>query len=109
MLDINAISFSVLLFILLITIGLGFLEIYFHNKSIKNIPIRIHVNGIRGKSSVVRLIASGLREANIKTFAKTTGTTPCIINNEGKVEDTFASFTNPTSKKIINKIEKILN
>ena len=32
-----------------------------------------------------------------------------LINNEGKVEDTFASFANPTSKKIINKIEKILN
>jgi len=32
-----------------------------------------------------------------------------LINKEGKVEDTFASFTNPTSKKIINKIEKILN
>ena len=32
-----------------------------------------------------------------------------LINKEGKVEDTFASFTNPTSKKVINKIEKILN
>ena len=32
-----------------------------------------------------------------------------LINKKGKVEDTFASFTNPTSKKIINKIEKILN
>ncbi len=32
-----------------------------------------------------------------------------LINKEGKVEDTFASFTNPTSKKVINKIEKVLN
>ena len=31
-----------------------------------------------------------------------------LINKEGKVEDTFASFTNPLSKKIINKIEEIL-
>ena len=31
-----------------------------------------------------------------------------LINKEGKVEDTFTSFTKPTSKKIINKIEKIL-
>ena len=31
-----------------------------------------------------------------------------LINKEGKVEDTFASFTNPMSKKIINKIEEIL-
>ena len=32
-----------------------------------------------------------------------------LINKEGKVEDTFASFTSPTSQKVINKIEKILN
>ena len=31
-----------------------------------------------------------------------------LINKEGKVEDTFASFTKPISKKIINKIEEIL-
>ncbi len=31
-----------------------------------------------------------------------------LINKEGKVEDTFTSFTKPTSKKIINKIESIL-
>ena len=31
-----------------------------------------------------------------------------LINKEGKIVDTFASFTNPTSKKIIKKIEEIL-
>jgi len=31
-----------------------------------------------------------------------------LINKEGKVEDTFSSFTNPTSKKLISKIENIL-
>ena len=31
-----------------------------------------------------------------------------LINKEGNVEETYASFTNPTSKKIINKIEEIL-
>ena len=31
-----------------------------------------------------------------------------LINKEGKIEDTYSSFTNPTSKKIINIIEKIL-
>jgi len=58
-------------------------ENYFHIKSLNNIPIRIHVNGTRGKSSVTRLIAAGLREAKIKTFGKTTGTTPRIINDKG--------------------------
>ena len=32
-----------------------------------------------------------------------------LINKSGKVEDTFASFTNPTSNKIVKKIEKLLN
>tara|TARA_B100000242_G_scaffold222282_1_gene163154 strand:- start:295 stop:840 length:546 start_codon:yes stop_codon:yes gene_type:complete len=31
-----------------------------------------------------------------------------LINKEGKIEDTYASFTKPMSKKIINKIESIL-
>ena len=31
-----------------------------------------------------------------------------LINKEGKVADTFSSFTKPMSKKIVNKIESIL-
>ena len=31
-----------------------------------------------------------------------------LINKEGKVEDTFTSFTNPLSKKLVSKIENIL-
>ena len=31
-----------------------------------------------------------------------------LINKEGKVEDTFVSFTSPMSKKIIDRIEQIL-
>ena len=31
-----------------------------------------------------------------------------LINKKGKVVDTYASFINPMSKKIINKIEEIL-
>ncbi len=31
-----------------------------------------------------------------------------LINKKGKIEDTYSSFTNPTSKKIINKIKILL-
>ena len=31
-----------------------------------------------------------------------------LINNEGKIEDTYASLTNPTSKKITKRIESLL-
>ena len=32
-----------------------------------------------------------------------------LINKEGKIEDTYASITNPTSKKITKKIESLLD
>ena len=32
-----------------------------------------------------------------------------LINSEGKVEDTYLSFVKPMSKKIVIKIEKLLN
>ena len=83
MYQINIISISILLSLIIIILILGFIEIIFHLKALKKIPIRIHVNGIRGKSSVVRLIAAGLRESGLKTFAKTTGTIPRIINEKG--------------------------
>ncbi|MDK9700461.1 MAG: poly-gamma-glutamate synthase PgsB [bacterium] len=54
-----------------------------HQRRIYSIPIRIHVNGTRGKSSVTRLISAGLRAGGKKTLAKTTGTLPRIIDEHG--------------------------
>ena len=75
------ITLSILLSILLI---LGLLESYNHNYNLNRIPHRIHVNGARGKSSVTRLIASGIRESGQKVLAKTTGSSPRIIDENGK-------------------------
>ncbi len=41
-----------------------------HNRRISRVPIRIHVNGIRGKSTIVRYIAASLRAGGIETIAK---------------------------------------
>ncbi len=54
-----------------------------HTKRLYQIPIRIHVNGTRGKSSVTRLIAAGMRAGDIRTIAKTTGTKPRFIYDDG--------------------------
>ena len=62
----------------------GILEFQNHLNSLNAIPLRIHVNGTRGKSSVTRLIAAGLREGGLRTFAKTTGTAPRVIDADGK-------------------------
>src|SRR5512137_274202 len=66
-----------IIFVLLVLAGFG--EAYLHRRNLSKIPIRIHVNGTRGKSSVVRLIAGGLREGGITTCAKTTGTLARMI------------------------------
>jgi len=50
-----------------------------HEKRVKSIPVRIWVNGSRGKSSVTRLIAAGLRAGDKKVIAKTTGTRASLI------------------------------
>lgn len=39
----------------------------------------VYVNGIRGKSTVTRLIDAGLRSGGYKVFCKTTGTVPMTI------------------------------
>ena len=67
----------------LLVLLLGIFEYNIHQNYLKNIPIRIHVNGSRGKSSVVRLISAGLRAGNIRVFGKTTGTSPRIIDENG--------------------------
>lgn len=43
----------------------------------------IHVNGTRGKSSVVRLIDAALRHNGIKVMSKSTGTVPMILHVDG--------------------------
>ena len=62
---------------------LGAVESLFHRWQLRRIPIRIHVNGTRGKSSVARLIAAGLRAGGIRTACKTTGTLPKMILPDG--------------------------
>lgn len=63
---------------------LGVFELLLHRSRLKRIPIRIHVNGTRGKTSVTRLVAAGLRESGIRCVAKTTGTVPRFILPNGR-------------------------
>ncbi|MEB3307482.1 MAG: poly-gamma-glutamate synthase PgsB [Cyanobacteriota bacterium] len=44
---------------------------------------RVHVNGIRGKSTVTRYLAAIFRASGHRTFAKTTGTAARIIRPDG--------------------------
>lgn len=77
------ISFYVTLILLSILLAYGIIEYQIHQRYVKSIPVRIHVNGTRGKSSVTRLIGAGLRAGGYKTYTKVTGTFPRIILPNG--------------------------
>ncbi len=64
----------------------GILEYRLHLRNVRAIPIRVHVNGTRGKSSVTRLIAAGLRAGGVRAVAKTTGSAARYIRADGSEE-----------------------
>ena len=63
----------------------------FDVKGLKAHPIYLWANENHGKSTIPKW-----------NFHK------ILINKDGKIEETYPSFTNPMSKKITNKIEEIL-
>ena len=86
--------------ILSLLTALGIWEYARHRRALSRIPIRIHVNGTRGKSSVTRLIAAGLRAAGVRTCAKTTGTLPRLILPDGSEVPVFR----PTGANVIEQV-----
>jgi poly-gamma-glutamate synthase PgsB/CapB len=78
----------------------GVAERVVHERALRRIPIRIHVNGTRGKSSVTRLIAAALRAAGRATCAKTTGTLPRFILPDGSEVPVFR----PSRPNVIEQI-----
>ena len=75
---------TILIIATLILILYWVLEYRRHCRNVAAIPIRIHVNGTRGKSSVTRLIAAGLRAGGKRTIAKITGTLPRVVLPDGR-------------------------
>lgn len=74
------------LFILLVVYGV--FEYRSHKENLKKIPIRILVNGTRGKTTLTRLIAYSLMEKGIKTVARTSGSSLEVIHSDGSIEKT---------------------
>lgn len=64
--------------------GYWHLSVRAHRRRIDGLDVRIHVNGIRGKSTVTRLIAGVLREGGFLTLAKTTGSAARVIGPLGE-------------------------
>ena len=81
-----------------------FLEAIFLNRALKKIPIRILVNGTRGKSTTVRLLYELFRLNGKIVFAKTTGDNPEILFPDG-TKKTVRRFSPPS---IIENIQILL-
>ncbi|MBZ0270938.1 poly-gamma-glutamate synthase PgsB [bacterium] len=93
-------TYDFLLILTLLVVAAGLWEYVRHKMTLSRVPIRIHVNGTRGKSSVTRLIAAGLREAGIRTSAKTTGTLARMIFPDGREVPVFR----PSGANVIEQI-----
>ncbi len=76
-------------------------EVRAHHRRIDHLEWRIHVNGIRGKSTVARNVAGMLREAGYVTIGKSTGTEAAVINRHG-VDEPIVRRGPPT---ILEQIE----
>ena len=55
-----------------------------HRDRLRRLAVRVHVNGIRGKSTVTRLVAGVLREGGFVTVGKTTGSAARVIGPTGE-------------------------
>lgn len=55
-----------------------------HRRRLQQLDVRVLVSGIRGKSSVTRLVAGVLREGGYQTIAKTTGSAARVIGVLGE-------------------------
>ena len=73
----------VLLLVVIAALGILGAEAILHRRVLRRLRLRIHVNGTRGKSTVTRLIAAGLRAGGLRVVAKTTGTAARIILEDG--------------------------
>jgi poly-gamma-glutamate synthase PgsB/CapB len=93
-------GFYVLCVVTAILVLAGLIEGLRHNRRLRQIPLRIHVNGTRGKSSVARLIAAGLRAGGIRTCCKTTGTLPRLVLPDGREYPVFR----PSRANIIEQV-----
>ncbi|WP_223837745.1 poly-gamma-glutamate synthase PgsB [Streptomyces venezuelae] len=93
--------YIVLVVCCLLMLVAGIIEQRRHFANLDEIPTRVLVNGIRGKSSITRLVAGALRGGGLVTVAKTTGTAARFIHPDATEEPVYRKFG------IANVVEQI--
>lgn len=98
----------ILVFLLLFLIYLS-AESIIYNKTLNQVPLRISVSGTRGKSAIVRTLASVLRSHGIRVIAKTTGSEAMYILPDGSSEKVGRRglISVIEQKQLINKAVKL--
>lgn len=95
-----------LLFFTAIVLYIAFRERTKLDRSIKRIPTRILVNGVRGKSTVTRLVMGVIKEDKQRVAGKTTGTSPRLFYwDKDEEESIVRSLQGPniSEQKMITK------
>lgn len=77
---------GVIAILTLCLVALGIVENALHQRALRSIPLRILVNGTRGKTSVTRMTAAVLHAAGIRAYAKTTGSEARRILPDGEAQ-----------------------
>ncbi len=95
----------ILLVPLFAVLYLGWREKKNNARALAEIPVRINVNGIRGKSTVTRLIFSILREAGYDVIGKTTGSATRMMYWDQKEESIIQRP--PSGPSIVEQLDVI--
>ncbi len=91
---------------LLVLLVAGVVEQRRHNANLNRIPYRVHINGIRGKSSTTRLCAAALRDSGLTVVAKTTGSAARYIWPDGSEEPVYRKFNIPNVAEQIGIVRR---
>lgn len=91
-----------LLAFVVLLLTLGIIEKIKHDDNLEKLPVRVNINGTRGKSTVTRLITGIFVEAGIKVVGKTTGTSARVIYWNREEERPLAR--SPLGPNIIEQI-----
>lgn len=99
-----------LTFFAVIVLYIGMRERKKLDRNIKRIPTRVLVNGIRGKSTVTRLLMGIIKEDKQRVAGKTTGTSPRLFFWDKEEEESITrSLQGPNiseQKVMVNKVAR---
>lgn len=77
---------SIVIVLTAVLLVLGLVEAHRHRRNLNDVPIRILVNGTRGKTTLARLLISSLNAQGIRTMGRTTGSEAATILPDGTVQ-----------------------